>query len=360
VPYVDEDRNARAEAWIGNRKRPPLSIVIPSHNRPDLLRPCLASVARHAPLTTEIIVVDDASPDGAVSSVAREFTGVRIVRLPRRGGFCVAVNAGIRAATATIIELLNDDTEVTAGSAAAALRHFEDEEIAAVAPLVLCHNPYPDWSPRSARRGTRLAERGGHAQPALIDSAGDRYFLGGVAAKRGHRQPLTAEYLQRRWVFGASGSSAFYRRKALVQVGGFPESFGAYFEDVDVAFRLQRAGYRAVYEPESRVWHRVSASYGKPRRRLLEQQSRNEERVFWRNVPSQELWRALPLHLAVLAGKALRRWHDGTLAPFVSGRFQLLREVSDLLRHRRQLATGTPTETLEHWSVERRYWAARA
>src|SRR5205085_2041573 len=87
-------------------------------------------------------------------------------------------------------------------------------------------------------------------------------------------------------VFGASASSAFYRRDVLVGVGAFPESFGAYFEDVDLSFRIRRAGWQIRFEPTSLVWHRGSASYGKrPRRRVLERQSLNEERVFWRNLP---------------------------------------------------------------------------
>ena len=145
-----------------NGVRLSLSIVIPSHNRPDLLRLCLASVQRHAPTDTEIIIVDDASPDHAVSRTVHEsvgsasrrssffqtgetpippITSVRVLRLPRQRGFCAAVNAGIRAAHNPIVELLNDDTEVSAGWADSALKHFADPQVAAVAPLVLRGSP---------------------------------------------------------------------------------------------------------------------------------------------------------------------------------------------------------------------------
>ncbi len=96
-----------------------LSVVIPSHNRPDLLRECLASVLLHAPPGTEVLVVDDGSPGGAVTEVARTF-GAQSVRLPRRRGFCVAANTGIAAAGGAVIELLNDDTQVTQGWAESA------------------------------------------------------------------------------------------------------------------------------------------------------------------------------------------------------------------------------------------------
>src|SRR5207245_11684 len=118
---------------------------------------------RHAPPQAEIIVVDDGSKDAAVSRVASAFA-VRVIRLSRRQGFCVAANAGIRHARGRIVELLNDDTEVFPGWADAALAHFRDPCVGSVAPLVLMPS----------------------GQSPVIDSAGDRYYLGGVARKRGH------------------------------------------------------------------------------------------------------------------------------------------------------------------------------
>ncbi len=298
---------------------PRLSIVIPCHNRTDLLRRCLTSVVHHAPLASEILVIDDASPDGAASRVSQEFAGVRPIRLTRRSGFCGAVNRGIAEARAPIVELLNDDTEVEAGWADVALERFGDPSVVAVAPLVLMLD--------------------GQRTPR-IDSAGDSYHLGGFARKRGHGQSVEAFALEPARVFGASGSSAFYRTEPLRSVGGLPESFGSYFEDVDLAFRLRRTGGEIVFEPRTRVWHRVNASHGNSNRRLIEQQSRNEERVFWRNVPTRDLWRALPMHATVLAGKAWLRWREGRLLPYLIGRLRAASEAREIIRHRRRLDTA--------------------
>jgi GT2 family glycosyltransferase len=305
-----------------------------------LLRACLAGVTRHAPAGTDVVVVDDGSPGGSVSAAASEFPHVRCLRSPQRRGFCAAANAGIGAARAAVVELLNDDTEVEPGWAEAALAHFAEPAVAAVAPLVL------RWD--------------GAGEATAIDSAGDRYFRGGVAGKRGHGQPVGPAYLSPCRVFGASGSSAFYRRDLLLRVGGFPERFGAYFEDVDLSFRLHRAGGEIVFEPASRVRHRVSASYGRPRRRLLEQQSRNEELVFWRNLPARELARALPLHLAVLAAKAWRRWGEGNLAPFLAGRLGALAEWPEVVCQRRRLRELGEAGDVTRWGVERRFWGREA
>ncbi len=320
---------------------PSLSIVIPTYQRQDLLRACLQSIESHAPPKTDILVVDDASPADAISRVVVDFPEVRCIRLPRRSGFAVAANTGLREASGEIVEFLNDDTEVTAGWAEAALAGFENPRVAAIAPLVLFH---PATQPANARRHLRL------------DSAGDRYYRGGVAAKRGHGQVLSDEHSKPCQVFGASASSAFYRRSILQELGGFPESFGAYFEDVDVAFRLHWAGWQTLYQPDSRVYHHVSSSYGKKNRRLLEVQSRNEERVFWRNIPRHSLIRALPLHAAVLAAKALRRWTEGELLPFLLGRLRILTELGELRRHRRLLHAVRPLADWDAWQIEAQYW----
>ena len=312
-----------------NSGSPVLSIVIPSHRRVDLLQTCLMSVTRFAPAGTQIVVVDDGSPGATVALTAARFAKVTVVRLARPGGFCAAANAGVALAKAPIVELLNDDTEVTAGWADAALRWFSDPSIAAVAPLVLQRDP------------DRLAR----GLPPRIDTAGDEYDFGGFARKRGHgllwinsETPTAYNATENRTVpcqpgrvMAASACAAFYRREALLQAGGFPVHFQAYFEDVDLSLRLRRQGFEIVFDPASVVWHRVSSSYSqRPRRRLLEQQSCNEERLFWRNSHGQDRLRWLPRHAAVLAAKAVRRFQEGSFLPWFLGR---IRAAVTQLRH---------------------------
>lgn len=290
---------------------PSLSIVIPSFRRTDLLRICLASVIREMPAHTQVIVVDDGSSGEIVTRVAATFSGVQVIRHAHSKGFCAAANAGIRAATGTIVELLNDDTEVCKGWADRALQQFENAQIAAVAPLVLKNEP--------SRREAGFAPR--------IDSAGDVYDYGGFARKRGDGSVWDAAsaYRQPGPVWGVSATAGFYRRQVLLETGGFPEDFVAYFEDVDLSHRIRAAGYEIVYEPRSTVWHCVSASYGQtPNRQLVERQSRNEERVFWRNVRGRQRLRYLPRHIAVLGGKAIHRWQEGRLLPWAFGRLRAI------------------------------------
>ena len=202
------------------------------------LQPCISS-----PSATEIIVVDDGSRDACISRTVLEFPDIQVIRNPRPRGFAIAANRGIALATGQIIELLNDDTQVTAGWAEVAIRHFADPTVAAVAPLVL-QGPRGDTTP-------------------IIDSAGDDYDLGGFARKRGHGQPFSESFASPCEVSAPALRARFTVPTCFVESAGFPEDFGAYFEDVDLSWRIRQAGFRAMYEPGSVVWHRVGSSYQK-------------------------------------------------------------------------------------------------
>lgn len=299
-------------------RRPSCSVVIPSYNGRHLLEPCLASIARHRPADRgiEVIVADDASTDGTPDWVATAHPDVRLVRLARNAGFCGAANAGIAAAGGPFIQLLNNDTEVTAGWIEAGLAPFADPAVGSVAPLVLVRS-----------------------DPSRVDSAGDRYAFVGWPSKRGHGEPA-AEWGRRApdRVFGASGSSAFYRAEALRRVGAFDPSFGAYYEDVDLAFRLRWAGYECVFAPGCRILHEVSASYDHGRSDLQRRMARNAEVLFWTSLPLPWLVAAIGPHVAFTLVQGAARLARGRLRPFAQGKLDALRDLPTLRTRRRARA----------------------
>ncbi len=302
----------RSEDGTGGGLR--LSIVIPTYNGRELLAGCLASVMRHRPADSEVIVVDDGSSDGTREWLSAAHPEVRLVTLERNQGFCKAINAGIRAAQAPFVETLNNDAVVTAGWADAALALFADPRVGSVAPLV--------W----------LKDEDG-----LIDSAGDQYHVCGWAMNRGHRKPIDPDLCRVKEVFGASASAAFFRREALERVGAFPEYFGAYYDDIHLAFRLRHAGYRCLYTPHAHVFHRLHASYDHGTARVVAQLSLNEERVFWANLPAAVLRRAALPHFVYVACNAFGRLLHGQHGlAYLRGKWLALREVSALRRARQE------------------------
>jgi GT2 family glycosyltransferase len=136
-------------------------------------------------------------------------------------------------------------------------------------------------------------------------------------------------------VFGASGSSAFYRTEALRAVGALDPSFGSYYEDVDLAFRLRWAGYGCQFTPACRILHDVSASYDHGRPALQRRMSRNAELLFWSDLPKRWLALALVPHLLFTLAQGLWRGVRGRARPFLLGKLDALRELPTLRKRRR-------------------------
>jgi O-antigen biosynthesis protein len=307
-------------AGASSETLPLCSVVIPTYNGRELLERCLASLARRRPadpgITFEIVVSDDASTDGTAEWLAEAYPTVRLVRSGTNGGFCAAANAGIAAARGRFIQLLNNDTEVARGWIEAGLTLFADPTVGSVAPLVVVRS--------DSRR---------------VDSAGDSYSLAGWPTKRGHGQPaghFTNRSVEE--VFGASGSSAFYRADVLKALGGFDSLYGSYYEDVDLAFRLRWAGYRCLFAPCSLIYHDVSASYDHRSPSLQRRMSRNAELLFWTNLPGRLLLLAIVPHLVLLIFQALWRAARGRLRPFLLGKVDAARAWRDILSRRRDRA----------------------
>jgi GT2 family glycosyltransferase len=281
-----------------------------------LLESCLGSIARYRPggSEVEVVVVDDGSTDDTIAWLSRTYPEFRLVRLEQNIGFAATANAGINAARGEFIQLLNNDTEVTPGWLKAGLAPFADPRVGSVTPLVLVRS-----------------------EPSRVDSAGDTYSLVGWPCKRGHGQTV------RHWadhppdhVFGASGSTSFYRAEALQKVGGFDPAFGAYYEDVDLAFRLRWAGYECVFAPACRILHDVSATYDHTCPTLQRLMARNAEYLFWADLPARWLVVGLIPHLAFTIAQGLCRLVQGRARPFVLGKIDALRALPTLMARRRQ------------------------
>lgn len=203
-----------------------LSVVLPTRDRPELLRDALASLAAAARPGDEIIVVDSASRDARVRAVVEE-AGCTYVRCDEPGA-SLARNAGWRHASNEIIAFLDDDIRVA-----------------------------PDWLDRidavlSADRS--LAFVTGRVLEPPDDTPSKR----AVAIKD---DPLPCAL--QRFTDGPLGQTAntAVRRDALERIGGFDEqlgpggALGAIAEDVDLYDRLLGAGFEGRYDPSVTVFH---------------------------------------------------------------------------------------------------------
>ncbi|HEV3203736.1 MAG TPA: glycosyltransferase, partial [Gemmataceae bacterium] len=275
---------------------------------------------------TQVIVVDDGSTDDSRFWLAEKHPWVEMLALPTNQGFCQAMNAGLALARGTVVEMLNNDTQVCRYWAQAALAHFADPTVGSVAPLVVF------WD-----------------RPNVIDSAGQEYHRCGWGKNRGYGKSLNEHYLESCDVFGPSGSSGFYRRSVLQKVGMLLPEYGAYYEDVDLSFRLRWAGFRCIYEPGSRVFHKESGTYRQQRDHVVRLLARNEELVFWINLQTRDLLLGLIPHLGFLAVRALRKTLQGQGGTFFAAKWEAFKKWRWVVQRRRELqrlarSTGEPVD----------------
>lgn len=294
---------------------PPIAtVIIPNYNGVRFLPRLRESLLRQIDPRWTAIVVDDVSTDGSAAYLQAQWPQAKLIRNRRNLGFAASCNIGMRLAATPFVVLLNNDTHVDPAWLAEGLKPFEQPEIAAVASLVL------------------LAR-----SPHCIDTAGDVYSVVGGALKRAHLLSTdTLSSLSER-VFSASGVSAFYRRDAIASVGFLDESFESYYEDVDLGFRLAWAGYSTVFAPKSICHHHLSSSYGPKSWRYHFNSARNAEIVWWSYMPARLRRQHLLGHCCFLLLQAANKFRQGAIAPYLAGKWEVLRRVGRIREKRRRL-----------------------
>lgn len=220
-------------------EQPLVSIIIPVYGHWKETFACLKAVAATAGnIPYEIIVVDDCSPDSTGKKLDRIF-GLRVIHMPKNGGFIRACNTGLQHARGEIVVYLNNDTEVSPTWLIPIVERMEDPSIGLV--------------------GARLVYADG-----TLQEAGGVVFADGVTENYGNgNNPENHSYTYFRDVDYCSGACLAVRKSILDELGGFDERYiPAYYEDTDLAFEVRRLGYRTVYEPRSLVIHHEGVSNG--------------------------------------------------------------------------------------------------
>jgi GT2 family glycosyltransferase len=264
-----------------------LSIIIPHYNGAHHLRTCLEALRRQTYPHLDIILVDNGSTDESLLLTRRDFPGVKIIELGQNLGFIGAIHRGFEQARGQIIVLLNNDTEPAPGWAQA---------------LVDALEVYPEAG-IVASKLLLFDERD------RIHSAGDGFGLNGLPINRGVWQKDDGQFDQDIYIFGGCGGAVAYRREMLEEIGFFDEDLFMYLEDVDLNWRAQLAGYRAVFAPRAVVYHHLSATGGGKLASYYT--GRNTIFILAKDLPGfifRRYWRAIITAQLKIALEALRAW----------------------------------------------------
>ena len=233
-------------------RRLELEIVIVSYRSRLLVERCLRSLQDNpASRETRTWVVDNASRDGTVEAVRREFPEVQLVASPRNLGFAAANNLALRRTTAPYVLVLNPDTQVTPGALDRMLELMDAHPEVGIAG---CRLERDDGTFDHAARRSFPTPLG-----ALGHFTGLGRRDGAPAALAQYRAPDVAEGP----VDAVNGAFMLIRREALDQVGLFDEGYWMYMEDLDLCYRFQQAGWTTWYEPAVTVVHTKGATSGR-------------------------------------------------------------------------------------------------
>lgn len=265
--------------------QPPFaSIVIPNHNGQRFIDTLFRALQAQTFQDFEVLFIDDASSDNSVAYLEEHYSPhiaegassgdsrfqLRIIANRTNQGFVSSCNQGASIARGRILVMLNNDTEPEADWLA--------ELVTAV-----CANP----STAIVTSKTLLFDKRDH-----LHTTGDMLGRDGIPYNRGVWQKDRGQFDEQPFIFGGSGCASAYRRDVWEMLGGFDEDFWMYLEDVDYAFRVQLAGWDAVFAPKARIYHHLSATSGD----ILSsyQVGRNTIWTIVKNMPRSLLLKNLP------------------------------------------------------------------
>jgi GT2 family glycosyltransferase len=245
-------------------------VIVLNWNGKDLLAECLTSLREQTDRDFVTLVVDNGSADDSVEFVRRGFPEVEVMALPSNYGFAKGNNLGIQSVTTERIAVLNNDTRT---------------DPAWLERLNAALDANPDV-------GLCASKMLNYFKPDIIDTAGDELGVA-VAFKRGMGEKDNGAYSTPCYVFGACAGAALYRKRMLDQIGLFDESFVTNYEDADLSFRAQLAGWRCLYVPDAIVYHKVGETKRRAGARSPDSH-RNRLSLWFANAPADLILRFAP------------------------------------------------------------------
>ncbi len=297
---------------------PSVTIIILNWKKPQYTLACLRSLEAVTYPNFDVIVLDNGSADNSVELLQNALPNLKyraeLIDNKRNLGFADGNNVGIRRAIEQgrdYVLLLNDDTEVDPGFIEPLVERAEsDAQIGIVGPKIY----YFD-------------------EPKQIWSAGGVFDKAGWTHQLGVNQPDTAEFNQARSLDYVTGCAMLVKRAVIEKVGVLDGRFFAYYEETDWCARAAKAGFKVWYEPQSKLWHKISLKardlsplyvYLMTRNRLLFLRNLGVSAPrIWLSLISVDLrtvlaWTIWKRHRAA---RPMRRWRLQGVFDFLRGRF---------------------------------------
>lgn len=226
-----------------------VSIITVNFNETVATCALLDSIRRQAYRDVEVIVVDNASRENPAAIFQAQYPEVKFLRSEQNLGFAGGNNLALPLATGEVLFFVNNDAELEPGCIENLLQLLENQpNVGLVSPLI-CYFPQ---SP--AQRLSPIVQYAGMSPVSAY--TGRNHIIGAL-------QRDTGQFQEARSTAYAHGAAMMVPRRVLDQVGPMWEGFFLYYEELDWAERMRRAGWGVWVVPQARVWHKESLTIGK-------------------------------------------------------------------------------------------------
>lgn len=291
-------------------------VIVPSWNAADSIAACLDSLTEQT-LPPTIVVVDNGSADNSVELIKSKYKDVVVLEQSKNLGFAGGVNVGIKYAIekgAELVALFNNDAAA------------DKDWLKSLSATMSANNKL------GIVTGKLLSADG-----KTIDSTGECYSIWGLPFPRGRGEPVSDKYDTQTVIFGASGGASLYKVEMLKQIGLFDEVFFAYYEDIDLSFRAQLAGWQVAYQPAALAYHETGSTSAKIKGFRTYQTIKNLPLLGRKNMPAKLLPKMLPRFLLAYFLFYVSAVSRGDFWPATKGWFMTIVHLPKNIGLRRQV-----------------------
>lgn len=261
---------------------PSVAVVILNWNGRKFLEQFLPSVMSSEYENLLVVVADNASTDDSILFLQKNYASVKIIKNISNEGFAKGYNTALKQLSADYYILLNSDVEVTKDWITPLISLMEsNKNIAACQPKILSYHEKHKFEYAGAAGG-------------WIDKLGYPFNRGRIFD---FCEIDNGQYDNAEEIFWATGAAFFVRANVFHQLGGFDEYFFAHQEEIDLCWRMQRAGYKIYAEPSSVVYHVGGGTLPAGNERKVFLNFRNNLIMLAKNLTVSEKWTLIPLRI---------------------------------------------------------------
>lgn len=272
----------------GNSKKyPRVAVIVLNYNGKHLLKESLGSLSKQSYPNYQLYLADDCSTDDSVEFVEKKFPNVKIIKGPRNFGPAGISNYAVSKTKEEYLILMSNDMKFDKNCV-----KYLVETIINDKTIGICSS------------GLVKYEKGPQRNLHLIDNAGGELDIYGFGIPHSSGKPFVTYPKKTEEVFFSYGGSFIIPRRLFTHVGGFDDRFFGLSDDIDLSWRVRLLGYKIVVNPRSFLYHHISPTLGKIKRRKTRYMSeRNSLRMMLKNYSFGSLIKILPRYFLLETGE---------------------------------------------------------